>query len=56
MSERKVAQLLRVYDSIEDRAYRMLSSRLESGFIDVECFTILYIVTTRKMRLSCRKR
>lgn len=30
----------------------MFSSRLESGFSDVECFIILYIVMSRKMRLS----
>lgn len=30
----------------------IFSSRLESGFRVVECFTILYIVMTRKMRLS----
>lgn len=28
----------------------------ESGFMEVECFTILYIVTTRKMTLTCQKR
>lgn len=32
----------------------MLSKRLESGFTEVECFTILYMVTTRKTRLSCQ--
>lgn len=36
--------------------YFMFSSRLESGFRVVECFTILYIVITRKMRLSCQNR
>ena len=28
----------------------------ESGFMEVECFTILYIVTIRKMRLSCQNK
>lgn len=27
-------------------------SRVESGFMEVECFTILYMVTIRMMRLS----
>lgn len=36
--------------------YFMFSNLLESGFNEVECFTILYIVMTRKMRLSCWKR
>lgn len=34
----------------------MFSSRLESGFRVVVCFTILYMVMTRKMRLSCQNR
>lgn len=28
----------------------------ESGFMEVECFTILNIVTTRKMTLTCQNR
>lgn len=28
----------------------------ESGFMEVECFTILYMVTTRKMTLTCQNR
>lgn len=34
----------------------IFSSRLESGFRVVVCFTILYMVMTRKMRLSCQNR
>lgn len=36
--------------------YFIFSRRLESGFRVVECLTILYIVMTRKMRLSCQNR
>lgn len=38
----------------KQHSYLMLSRRLESGFTEVECFTILYMVTTRKARLSCQ--
>lgn len=36
--------------------YLMFSNLLESGFRVVECFPILYMVMTRKMRLSCQNR
>lgn len=43
------------YHGENNATYLMCSSRLESGFSDVECFIILYIVMSRKMRLSCAK-
>lgn len=33
--------------------YFIFSSLLESGFSEVVCLTILYMVMTRKMRFNC---
>lgn len=37
----------------EKNTYFIFSSRLESGFSEVVCLTILYMVMTRKMRFNC---
>ena len=37
----------------KEDTYFIFSSLLESGFSEVVCLTILYIVMTRKMRFSC---
>lgn len=42
--------------SLSDTPHLIPPSLEESGFMEVECFTILYIVTTRKMTLTCQNR